>query len=63
VLVVDLDADHWRRAGFLGSVEGVVSQLLENNERPLIGAVADLLDQLALSAEVEQTGGLECLAL
>ena len=62
-LVVDLDADHRRGAGFLGSVEGVVSQFLENHERPLVGGVANLLDQLALGAEVEQPGCPERLAL
>ena len=56
VVVADLDADHRRGAGFLGSVEGVVGQFLENDERPLVGAVADLFDQLALGAEVEQAG-------
>ena len=61
--VADLDADHRRDAGFLGGVERVVDQFLENDERPLIGAVADLLDQLALGAEIEQAGRSERLAL
>jgi hypothetical protein len=40
-------------ACFLGFIEGIVSQFPENHERPSVGGVADLLDQLWLVAEVE----------
>jgi hypothetical protein len=61
--IADLDANHRRCAAFLGSIKGVVGQFLENDERPLVDAVPDLFDQLALGAEVEQARRLERLAL
>ena len=46
--------DHRGNSRFLGGVESVVDQFLENDQRPLVGAVADLLDQFTLGAEIEQ---------
>jgi hypothetical protein len=60
-VVFDLDADHRRRAGLLGSIEGVVGQFLEND--PLIGRVPNLFDQFPFGAEVEQPGCPERLSL
>jgi hypothetical protein len=59
----DINADRRRNAGFLGSVEGVVGQLLKDDDRPMINGMTDLLDELPFGAEVEQARRPEGLAL
>ena len=51
--------DDRRDLGLLGGVEGVVDQLLEDDQQPFIGAVAGLVDEFALAAELHQAGDLE----
>ena len=41
-------------SGFLGSIDGVIDQLLDDDARPLVGLVAGLRDQFLLSAELHQ---------
>jgi hypothetical protein len=45
--------------GFLASVEGVIDQLFENDERPLVVAVARLVLQLPQRAELHEPRDLE----
>src|SRR5262249_34566322 len=45
--VGNLNLDGRSNTGLLGSVDRVINQLLEDHERPLIGAMTDLLRQLA----------------
>ncbi len=45
-ILVDRDGDDRRDAGILARVEGVIDELLERDQRPLILAVAGLGDQL-----------------
>src|SRR4030095_10887820 len=56
---VDADGDLRRGAGFLAGVERVVDQLLEAHERPVLGLVPGLCDQLLAAAEVEQSAGAQ----
>ena len=42
----DSDPDHRRDAGFLAGIERVVDQLLYDDQRPVVGLVAGLCDQL-----------------
>ena len=58
----DRDCNLRRDLGLLGDVEPVVDQLLHGDERPALGPVTGLNDQLPLAAEVEQAGGGENLA-
>src|SRR5450759_3687585 len=51
--------DDRRDARVLASVEGVLDELLQRDQRPLILAVAGLRDQLLARAEVEQPAGAE----
>ena len=52
-----------RDAGLLGTVDPVVDQLLDDDERPVLDPVAGLRDQLALGAEFEQPRCAECFAV
>jgi Protein of unknown function (DUF763) len=45
--------------GFLASVECVVDELLEDDQRPVLGLVPGLRDQLLAAAEIEQPAGAE----
>ena len=58
----DRDCNLRRDLGLLGDIEPVVDQLLHGDERPALGPVTGLNDQLALAAEVEQAAGGEDLA-
>ena len=58
-----LDHDFRRDAGLLAGVDRVVDQLLQDDERPVIGLVAGLRRQLLDGAEFEQPGGAERLAM
>jgi hypothetical protein len=42
----DRDVDHWRDAGFLSAVQAVVDAFLDDDERPFLGLVTRLGDQL-----------------
>jgi hypothetical protein len=56
---IDGDRDLRRDALFLAGVQCVVDQLLDGDERPVLGAVAALERQLLLGDEVEQSAGRE----
>ena len=58
-VLVDADGDLRRGPGFLAGVEPVVDQLLEDDERPVLGLVPGLRDQLLAAAEIEQPAGAE----
>ena len=69
-IVVDFDAvligcnrDHRSDAGLLASVQRVVDQLFEDNERPVGNLMAGLRDKLFLAEEVQRTTGAESGAL
>ena len=55
------DLDPWRLALFLRVVDRVVDQLLDRDERPLLGRMADLARELTLAEEIEQPRGGERL--
>ncbi len=57
--LVDRDRDHRRDTGVFAGVEGVVDQLLQRDEGPLVLTVPGLRDQLLAGAEVEQPAGTE----
>jgi hypothetical protein len=59
----DDDREMRRYAGFLGIVERVVDRLLDDHQRPLLDATADLADQFLPRAKFEQTRGSKCLAM
>ena len=48
------DRDHRRDLGFLTSIERVVHQLLEHDQRPIMDAVPGLILQFAPGAELHQ---------
>ena len=50
-VVVDGDGDLRRDAGLLAGVEGVVDQLLEDDQRPRVTAMPGLRDKLLLGAK------------
>ena len=58
-IIVDTDGDLRRGAGFLAGVERVVDQLLEDDERPVLGLVPGLRNQLLATAEIEQPARLK----
>ena len=60
-LLGDGDLDPRRQLRLLGIVERVVGQLLDDDERPAFGRVADLARQLALAQEVERPRGTKNL--
>ena len=51
----DADGDRGRSAGFLGSIDRVVAQLLNHDQGSEIGSMADLHLQLAPIGEVERS--------
>ena len=50
----DGHADHRRNASLLAGVERVVGQLLQDNERPVVGLVTGLSREFLLATELEQ---------
>ena len=53
-VAIDLDVDHRGDARLLTGVQGVVGQLLDQHQGPLVRRVAGLRDQLFLRTGVEQ---------
>ena len=57
--VRDFDHDDRRNAGLLAGIERVVDELLLDDERPIIGVVAGLVDELFFRAELGQARSRE----
>ena len=60
---VDPDGDLGPDLGLLAGVEGVVDQLLQHDQRPCVGLVPGLRDQLLPATEVQEPAGAERGAL
>jgi len=50
-VLVDDDHDLWIDASFLARIQGVVDQLLDGHDRPVVDAVADLRDEFLFAAK------------
>ena len=52
--VRDDDLNNRSNAGLLGGIEAVVNELFQDDERPIVGVMAGLVDELLFRAELGQ---------